>query len=114
MRKHRNIGTYKYPVFAREICWTFIGEIKNRAESGKPNPPELETTIRTFATQFKTDITPIRNFQRDFNDSEVGAMKTSTTMRTSPLGNSDSVVREEATRKRMSGASRGLEVRLDD
>ena len=46
--------------------WSFIRELKKRAEGGKSIPPALEQTIRNFATQFKTDIVPIRNFQRDF------------------------------------------------
>jgi hypothetical protein len=50
-----------------EGLWSFVGELKKRGESGKPNPPTLEDTIRTFAAQFKTDLTPVTNFQRDFS-----------------------------------------------
>jgi Putative transposase DNA-binding domain len=69
----RSKGKLTYPKVLKtdepkiEGLWSFIGELKKRAEGGKLNPPALEETIRAFATQFKTDITPVTNFQRDFS-----------------------------------------------
>jgi hypothetical protein len=69
----RSMGKLAYPKILRteepriEGLWRFIGELEKRAESRKPNPPMLEETIRAFATQYKTDITPIMDFQRKFS-----------------------------------------------
>lgn len=56
-----------------EGLWSFVGELKKRAEGGKPKPPGLEETIRDFASKFKTDIAPIMNFHREFSRLAHGA-----------------------------------------
>lgn len=68
----RSSEKLKYPKVLRtedpgiEGLWSFIGELKKREEGGKSNPTALENTIRKFAAQFKTDLVPIVNYQRDF------------------------------------------------
>jgi transposase len=69
----RSRGKLAYPKVLKteepkiQGLWSFIVELRKRAEGGKPNPPDLEDAVRGFATRFKIDLTPVTKFQRDLS-----------------------------------------------
>jgi hypothetical protein len=43
--------------------WKFAGQLRKRADQGRPNPDGLLESVISFAEQFKPDYTPMNEFQ---------------------------------------------------